>query len=41
MNIVINNQKDYKKFINKIIIYKSFLYRNIQFKLETISKMKN
>ena len=34
MNIIINNQKDYKKFINKIIIYKSFLYRNIQFKLE-------
>ena len=34
MNITINNQKDYKKFINKIILYKSFFYKKAKFTLE-------
>ena len=32
--IVINNYQDYKKFLNKLWIYKSVFYKNIIFKVE-------
>ena len=37
--IIISNEKDYKKFINKIIIYKSIIYKNTKFEVD--NKIKN
>lgn len=35
MKIIIKNEKDYKKFIRRIIIYKSIFYKYVHFELES------
>lgn len=35
MKIIIKNEKDYKKFIKRIIIYKSIFYKYVHFELES------
>ena len=33
--IIINNEKDYNKFVKKLYLYRSFLFKNVYFKLDS------
>ena len=39
--IVVNNRNDYNRFVKKLFIYKSILYKNVYFELENIVEDEN